>query len=743
MGNHKSTRRGDSPATDSPFRDRLRPCLLAAAVALWVCRPLWASEGAALYGDGLPVVMSWIALVVFWLLGAIGRRELTLRFAWIDLAVLLLVGFHSLSAGLGGTHGNPRPAANVLWEWVGMGLAYFAARQWIADRREARAVLVAMLALAATLSLYGLYQRFYEFAETRAVYASNPDSALRSAGVWLAPGSAQRELLENRLRCNEPLATFALTNSLAGLLAAWFTVAIGIGLWSSHNRRVWFAVAVVAVPITTCLLLTKSRSGYIAALTGLGALAIVLRGWPLRGRRVLAALAGTLLLLAAAVGIAFAVDHQIAAKAVKSLGYRFQYWQATWHMITDHPVVGCGPGSFQDAYTRYKLPEASEEVADPHNFLLEVWATAGAPAAVALLGVLGGLIATALGAVRGARSATSPHEKPSHGNLLDPEQAKPLWLRSVAVVAGAIVGYPLAVVASMASPSPPGYGVLLTGMLVTAAVFWAFSAWIDSGRLPTVLPAIAACALLIHLLAAGGISYAGVAGSFWLLAAIAINLAGRDRPLDLGRPAIWVILVAALLLAGACQLTGYSPVLRARAAMSRAEQLPPDSPDAVATLQRAVEADPWAAPPLEKLADLEFHAWLRLDDSARFRQFEWYRDRAVALSPRSSSAWQVSGDYYLRAYEKTHLTAQAQKAAQAFTRAVDLYPTSALCHAKLAIALRAVGDAEGFRRESARALEFDRRTPHADKKLPSELRRAVQDASSSPTEQPPRTPTQK
>jgi hypothetical protein len=66
-------------------------------------------------------------------------------------------------------------------------------------------------------------------------------------------------------------------------------------------------------------------------------------------------------------------------KAWKSFGYRVQYWQSSVLMIADHPLVGCGPGNFQNVYTQYKLPDASEEVADPHNFLLDVWATAGTP----------------------------------------------------------------------------------------------------------------------------------------------------------------------------------------------------------------------------------------------------------------------------------------------------------------------------------------------------------------------------
>ncbi len=77
------------------------------------------------------------------------------------------------------------------------------------------------------------------------------------------------------------------------------------------------------------------------------------------------------------------------SEAGKSLGYRLEYWQATWAMIGDHPWFGCGPGNFQDAYMRYKLPQASEEIQDPHNLFFEVWATAGTPAMLALLAVLG------------------------------------------------------------------------------------------------------------------------------------------------------------------------------------------------------------------------------------------------------------------------------------------------------------------------------------------------------------------
>ena len=133
--------------------------------ALCVARPLFPSESAASYGDGLTMVMLWIALAVFWLLGAIGRPQFSIRFGWTDAAVLLLVGWHTVAALWAVGHGTPRPAINMLWEWVGMGLCFFLARQFIATAREARAVAAVMVALAVALSGYGLYQCAYELPQ--------------------------------------------------------------------------------------------------------------------------------------------------------------------------------------------------------------------------------------------------------------------------------------------------------------------------------------------------------------------------------------------------------------------------------------------------------------------------------------------------------------------------------------------------------------------------------------------------
>ena len=49
---------------------------------------------------------------------------------------------------------------------------------------------------------------------------------------------------------------------------------------------------------------------------------------------------------------------------------------------------GVGPGNFAGPYLRHMLPTASEEIVDPHNLFLEVWATAGFLALLFLLTAL-------------------------------------------------------------------------------------------------------------------------------------------------------------------------------------------------------------------------------------------------------------------------------------------------------------------------------------------------------------------
>jgi O-antigen ligase len=674
---------------DTP-EDRLRPWLLAAMTALVVARVLFPSESAASQGDGLSMVMLWIAIGVFWLLGVVGRPLFALRFGWTDAAVLLLVIWTAVASLWAVQHGTPRPAVNMLWEWVGLGLCFFLARQFIVTPRERRAIVAVMIAVAVGVSVYGLYHAWWEMPQTRAMYKANPDAAMRQVGLWFPPGSPGRKLLEDRLDNTQPMATFALTNSLAAFLTPWLVMLIGVIGCSVRSRKRLLALAACLIPIAVCLLLTESRSGYIAVCVG--ALAIWLLG---RGRQIrigwklpvaLVTIAAVFLCAALAIkGTA------VLGRASKSFGYRVQYWHSSLRMIADHPWLGCGPGNFQATYTQYKLPEASEEVADPHNFLLEICATAGTPAALAFLAVLAC-------ALRNAHDAW-PH-----------------------VLAGGVLGFLLSVPMGILCAAPLGPAPVLLGLPLAAASVALTLGWIREGTLPRWLPGVCVVALLINLLAAGGITYPGIAGSFWLLLALSLDDRG-SRTWDIA--AAWAALAVLLALSVACYFTAYRPVLACQAELRLVEQEPAN---AIKHLEAAAAADPLSSEPWNQLAALQIEAWRQQPERVDLARFWEARDKAMRLAPNSSARWLTAGDWAFQAYSTTdqhgkRLAPEAiQSAVESYSRAVQLYPNNALGRAKLAEACLAAGDRSAFRREAEMALRLDQITPHSDKKLPDQLR---------------------
>ena len=381
--------------------DRARSWLLAALTALVVARPLLPSEGVSWLGDGQPFNMLAILIAAAYSLWAIAQGGFVRRFNIVDAAIGALVALCIAAALFGAQNGSPRPAINMLFEWLAMGLVFFLTRQLVRTALETRAVVAVMVALAVVMAGIGFYQVYVSLPADRAAYAEDPDRVLRESGQWYPPGSPARVQFENRLQSSEPTATFALANSLAGFLAPWLVMGVGIALGQFDRRRggssrgfghstatlarpLVFALCLVA--IGGCLVLTKSRSAYVALAVGAALFPLLDRGVRRRVLKVrFAWAAGAILLLVIGGAIATGgLDIQVLTETNKSLGYRLEYWRSTLAMIGRHPWLGVGPGNFQDYYTQFKLPQASEEIRDPHNFLLEVWATAGTFAVVAL-----------------------------------------------------------------------------------------------------------------------------------------------------------------------------------------------------------------------------------------------------------------------------------------------------------------------------------------------------------------------
>ena len=133
------------------------------------------------------------------------------------------------------------------------------------------------------------------------------------------------------------------------------------------------------------------------------------------------------------------LDVQVISESAKSLLYRLEYWQASRDLIFDKLWFGCGPGNFQHSYAKYQLVQSSETVADPHNFLVEVWAIGGTPAAIFLL--LGGIFwALSLKSRRSLIDADGREiQSPVENGIGDSKQLP--GLLTTALVTGSVVGF--------------------------------------------------------------------------------------------------------------------------------------------------------------------------------------------------------------------------------------------------------------------------------------------------------------
>jgi len=705
-----------------------RGWMLASLTALVVARPLLPSEAVSWLGDGQPFNMLWLLLACGVCLLAWKSGERLPRIRPIDVAVAALIVWHSLSALVAIERSSPRPALNMLWEWIALGVCYFLTRVLARAEHQMRGLAAVMVSLAVVLSSFGYHQYFVSLPQERAEYARDADAMLRLSGEWYPPGSVERKQFDSRVESREPIATFALANSLGGFLATWLIVCLGRAISSSNSGDQDFSGAtraavwpwlICAAVIAGCLLLTKSRSAYVAIVAGGFGLAWIYRGprkW-LNPKILLVGGLGVVLLIGLAIA-AGGLDRLVLAEAGKSLAYRLEYWQSTLAMIADYPWLGCGPGNFQDYYTAYKLPWASEEIRDPHNFIFEVWATAGTPALIALAAVL--VLFTRLVVQNPAAPAV---EKSSTLEALQGASAP--------IVAGAGAGLVLAYVIGLLLEIHFSPEKLAAALAIGAIALVVLLPSALNGPWNRRLPAIAVLVLLIHLLAAGGIGYPGIAQSLWVLIAFGANLSelsgnearsgniAATRPTRVGS---WAMPTAAIIfggLAAGCFWTGYTPVLRSHALILQAESLREQSDDAggEAALLAAAAADPFAAEPWRRLAQMRLAEWIADRSSTSRRGFEASEAPALELRPQSSAAQREAGRWRLSLFEADQDPADAQAASEHYQRAVELYPNSAPARADLALALKAGGQQALAREQAAAALRLDEMNPHQDKKL--------------------------
>lgn len=152
---------------------------------------------------------------------------------------------------------------------------------------------------------------------------------------------------------------------------------------------VWRASIFFAPPILAALFLTRSYSAWLSLGVTLLIFSFVLYRNHFSLRKKINILCG--------IGLVFFLFFASETGSEKwkaladrssrsSLASRVMIWEAAWRMASDHPLLGIGPGRFQEtylAYQRYFPPYLEWAVPKPHNLGLALWLETG------ILGLLG------------------------------------------------------------------------------------------------------------------------------------------------------------------------------------------------------------------------------------------------------------------------------------------------------------------------------------------------------------------
>jgi O-antigen ligase len=653
-------------------------------------------------------------------------------FTILTVVGTLLIGWLALATWQVSGHGNQRFAINGFWQWVSM-LAWAASIGWMSTRPGfSRLVVISMIAIGVGIVVYGFWEYSVIQPELRRALQRDPEGLFRREGI--AIDSSASLLLADRIRSTEMRSVYALANSLGGFLACFWVLILG-GLFvrrsataAARSNHIWIAChASILLAIAVALLLTKSRTAWLAAGAGTFGLAVVdvLKRGRLGKRMLGMSLAIGLAVLVSVLCIVAWFDPLILTEAGKSLAYRFDYWRGACELIAREPWFGFGVGNFQSTYLQVKVATAAESPADPHNFLLEAAHGGGIPFFLILVFGIGLSGYLALGSIKfDSRMLEEPE---AHR----PEATKGTqylyWGVAIITAIGILTW-------SLFTSSDQGLIGILLAVVAAAATAIAASIWRpmttsvqhivqDASLLWSVFAVV-----LIHGLASGGWLLPGTMGMAMTALGLAMgttdlrsNSEGQNRWLPCFSSG-WLISGAGLLVVWYLTMAlPLSQSVQVKGALMNPGGVNPAPPQ----IRDWLKADPhdpelarlgmeWTAERLTRSmgveARSEWESLLREMQEAFLK-----RDPKHALA--SDACGQASTRAATSAVSDEAIRKWLEEADRAFEEAALLNPASVQAHMQAAVAAYWVGDFLRSQHHCTAAEAIDSATTHRDRKI--------------------------
>jgi len=412
--------------------------------------------------------------------------------------------------------------------------------QILDSHSKVRLLLICIAALG-IVSAYQCSEQFF-FGNQAMIdqYEEAPWSMLGPLGI--KPGTLQHFLFEHRLYSRGVHGFFTTGNSAGSfaLLACFAAVALFLERFKNRKllasgRKHLVTCSIGAGVVIFGLSITKSKGGIAAAVVAAAMFVIYLlfSEWIKKHRRAILIVCLLLGLVSGGAVVLYGLFHG-RLPGGKSMLVRWQYWQASAKMFTDHPLTGVGPANFAHFYTRYKPTAAIESVADPHNFLLSVLTQYGP---VGLVGFLALVLVPLWRVISPGAGSCSPEAGES-----GPAFRKLIW--SFAIVIAAIlllVRWIIMPVAIGGAPDVIIYVIFFLYLYVAPVVAFIVGIWLFAAvfykeqcamRNTNIIIASLFCAclgVLLHNLIDFAIFEPGVFMTFWAVIASLIALDFQEK----------------------------------------------------------------------------------------------------------------------------------------------------------------------------------------------------------------------
>jgi O-antigen ligase len=650
-------------------------------------------------------------------------RLVARRSHWLLLG---LAGWMAASAGWA----DDRFAAVVsAGSFIGGACLLWAASQLVRSWDRLRVVAAVALGLLLALAAHTILYRFNDQAELKHFWEENRQQFLHDRG-W-AEGSFAAVQFEHKITSGEQAAFFTSANTLAAVGVLLLFASLGLGVQRALDDRDprWLALSAVGVAAGCWVLwVGQSKTSIVTPVIGVTLLGAwwVRRQW-LAGRfdtsppgfdviptvpstaakpvapapaptgatdtdrgavaTFAVAVAGLTVVAVGVVGWGVAHHGLFPGHFSNSLDFRWKYWTASAGVFGERPVLGVGWANFGQHYLAHRVPDAAEEIQDPHNFLVRFATELGT---VGLLLAVGWLLGLAWELTRAAADPASPAEPttPARVSVIG-------WVAGVGFVIGAVAavdfsGNPVDVLVLLMRPALLLLAVALGG--IAGAMRSPHERAVDGRPGPWVFAGIVVALglFLVHNLIDFGWFEPGAMAAFMVLAGSALGV----TPTVERQPAPRAAAVGGLALAtaawAAVAVLVAVPIGLADQLAGAADELirtaRPNQPADVAAAYRRASAGYAAA---ADLVPYDAQLWSRAAETAYLggdrRDAQQWVSRAIDTDPRLIQARLLDGRLRSTTGDGTGLRA-------AYDAAVRLDPDDVPIHLEYADALDHLGD---------------------------------------------------